>query len=141
MPIYEYRCAACAHHLEALQKMSDGPLRKCPACGKSQLRRLVSASRFRLKGSGWYETDFKSDAEKKRNLVEKAESAEPGAKSDDKKDAATPDAQPAATAEPAKSTPDAATKPAKPVANKSVAAKRAARKPAAKSRPPKPSSA
>ena len=72
MPIYEYRCAACGHHLEALQKMTEGPLRKCPDCGKSQLKRLVSASRFRLKGSGWYETDFKNKSETKRNLVEKA---------------------------------------------------------------------
>ena len=69
MPIYEYRCGACGHHLEALQKMSDGPLRKCPDCGRSQLKRLVSASRFRLKGGGWYETDFKNKRETQRNLV------------------------------------------------------------------------
>jgi putative FmdB family regulatory protein len=87
MPIYEYRCAACGHYLDALQKMSDAPLRKCPECGKSQLRRLVSAPQFRLKGSGWYETDFKGDSEKKRNLVEKAESSEP-VKSEEKKEAA-----------------------------------------------------
>jgi putative FmdB family regulatory protein len=87
MPIYEYRCAACSHYLDALQKMSDAPLRKCPECGKSQLRRLVSAPSFRLKGSGWYETDFKGDSEKKRNLVEKAESSEP-VKSEEKKEAA-----------------------------------------------------
>src|SRR5512147_1910086 len=87
MPIYEYRCAACGHYLDALQKMSDAPLRKCPECGKSQLRRLVSAPQFRLKGSGWYETDFKGDKEKKRNLVEKAESSEP-VKSEEKKEAA-----------------------------------------------------
>jgi putative FmdB family regulatory protein len=72
MPIYEYRCAACGHHLEVLQKMTDAALRKCPDCGKAQLKRLVSASRFRLKGSGWYETDFKNQNETKRNLVEKA---------------------------------------------------------------------
>src|SRR5262245_27650626 len=72
MPIYEYRCGACGHHLEALQKMAEAPLRKCPECGKSQLKRLVSASQFRLKGSGWYETDFKNKSEKKRNLVEHA---------------------------------------------------------------------
>ncbi len=72
MPIYEYRRGACGHHLEALQKMSDSPLRKCPDCGKSQLKRLVSASQFRLKGSGWYETDFKNKSETKRNLVEHA---------------------------------------------------------------------
>ena len=70
MPIYEYRCGACGHHLEVLQKMSEAPLRKCPDCGKSQLKRLVSASQFRLKGSGWYETDFKNKGETKRNLVE-----------------------------------------------------------------------
>ena len=70
MPIYEYRCSACGHHLEALQKMAEAPLRKCPECGKSQLKRLVSASQFRLKGSGWYETDFKNKSETKRNLVE-----------------------------------------------------------------------
>ncbi len=87
MPIYEYRCAACDHYLDALQKMSDAPLRKCPECGKSQLRRLVSAPTFRLKGSGWYETDFKGDKDKKRNLVEKAESSEP-VKSEEKKEAA-----------------------------------------------------
>lgn len=72
MPIYEYRCGACGHHLEALQKMSESPLRKCPECGKSQLKRLVSAPQFRLKGNGWYETDFKNDKERKRNLVETA---------------------------------------------------------------------
>ncbi|MEO8464945.1 MAG: zinc ribbon domain-containing protein [Gammaproteobacteria bacterium] len=87
MPIYEYQCAACGHQLDALQKMSDAPLRKCPECGKSRLRRLVSAPQFRLKGSGWYETDFKGDKDKKRNLVEKAESSEP-VKSEEKKEAA-----------------------------------------------------
>jgi putative FmdB family regulatory protein len=86
MPIYEYRCSACGHYLEALQKMSEGPLRKCPECGKSQLKRLVSAPQFRLKGSGWYETDFKNKNETQRNLVEKrgAEPSEPaGDKSTD----------------------------------------------------------
>jgi putative FmdB family regulatory protein len=80
MPIYEYVCGACKHHLEALQKMTESPLRKCPECGKSQLKRLVSASQFRLKGSGWYETDFKNKNETKRNLVEKggAEASEAG---------------------------------------------------------------
>jgi putative FmdB family regulatory protein len=126
MPIYEYRCGACGHHLEALQKMSDAPLRKCPECGKSQLRRLVSAPQFRLKGSGWYETDFKGDGEKKRNLVEKAEAAEP-AKSEEKKEAA---AVTAANDKPktgvdAKAKPKAAKSPAatrKPKAAKSARA-------------------
>lgn len=70
MPIYEYRCGACSHELEALQKVSDPALRKCPECGRLGLRRLISAPVFRLKGGGWYETDFKGNGEKKRNLVE-----------------------------------------------------------------------
>jgi len=125
MPIYEYRCAACGHYLDALQKMSEAPLRKCPECGKSQLRRLVSAPQFRLKGSGWYETDFKGDGEKKRNLVEKGEASEP-VKSEEKKEAA---AVTGATEKP-KST---ETK-AKPKAAKGSAA---ARKPAGRSKPAK----
>lgn len=59
MPIYEYRCESCGEALEKIQKFSDAPLVDCPACGKSKLKKLVSASSFRLKGSGWYETDFK----------------------------------------------------------------------------------
>lgn len=68
MPIYEYRCSSCGHELEKLQKMSDEPLRDCPDCGRPELRRLISAAGFRLKGSGWYETDFKSG--NRRNLAE-----------------------------------------------------------------------
>jgi putative FmdB family regulatory protein len=70
MPIYEYRCEACGHTLDALQKISDEPLADCPSCEQSALKRLISAPSFRLKGSGWYETDFKSDKDKKRNLAE-----------------------------------------------------------------------
>ena len=69
MPIYEYECAACAHQLESLQKISDAPLIDCPQCGKPSLRKLISAAGFRLKGGGWYETDFKS-GNKKKNVVE-----------------------------------------------------------------------
>ncbi len=68
MPIYEYRCESCAHELEKLQRMSDDKLVDCPACGEPALKRLVSAAAFRLKGSGWYETDFKKD--NKRNLAD-----------------------------------------------------------------------
>jgi len=93
MPIYEYQCDKCGHHLEALQKISDKPLRECPECGKHSLKRLMSAPLFRLAGSGWYETDFKSDKEQKRNLAEKGE-AEP-AKSETKVEA-TADAKPEA---------------------------------------------
>ena len=67
MPIYEYRCQACGHDLEKLQRMSDAPLTDCPACGEAQLKRLVSAAGFRLKGGGWYETDFKQGNQ--RNLA------------------------------------------------------------------------
>ena len=70
MPFYEYECSACKFYVEALQKISDAPLKKCPSCKKQTLKRLVSAPVFRLKGGGWYETDFKSDQETKRNLVE-----------------------------------------------------------------------
>lgn len=59
MPIYEYQCESCGNELEKIQKISDPPLTDCPECGKSALKKLVSASSFRLKGSGWYETDFK----------------------------------------------------------------------------------
>lgn len=69
MPFYEYQCTRCGHDVEVLQKISDPPLRKCPDCGRSALVKLVSAPVFRLKGSGWYETDFKSDKEGKRNLA------------------------------------------------------------------------
>lgn len=68
MPIYEYECEACGHQLEALQKLSEDPLRDCPECGKPALRKLISAAGFRLKGGGWYETDFKSGS--KRHLAE-----------------------------------------------------------------------
>ncbi len=64
MPIYEYRCEACGHELEALQKLSDDALVVCPDCGEPSLKKLLSASGFRLKGGGWYETDFKSKGKK-----------------------------------------------------------------------------
>ncbi|MBT8038705.1 MAG: zinc ribbon domain-containing protein [Xanthomonadales bacterium] len=64
MPIYEYQCQTCGHKLEKLQRMSDKPLTDCPSCEKPQLRRLVSAAGFRLKGGGWYETDFKKSGKK-----------------------------------------------------------------------------
>jgi len=73
MPIYEYRCDACGHELEALQKINDPRLTGCPECDSDSLRRLISRPSFRLKGSGWYETDFKSDKDKKRNLASGAD--------------------------------------------------------------------
>jgi len=67
MPIYEYRCAACGHELETIQKFSDAPLTDCPACHKAELKKQLSAPAFRLNGAGWYETDFKTG--KKKNLA------------------------------------------------------------------------
>ena len=70
MPIYEYACRACEHEFETLQKLSEAPLVDCPQCGAAELRKKVSAVRFRLKGGGWYETDFKSGD--KKNLAGEA---------------------------------------------------------------------
>ena len=117
MPFYEYQCAACGHHHEELQKVADRALRKCAACGRPSLKRLVSAPVFRLKGGGWYETDFKNDKEAKRNIAgekepvaekpaekaadkpaEKAADATPGTKPADKK--AEGASKPAAAAKP-----------------------------------------
>ncbi len=67
MPIYEYKCEACEHTFEAFQKMVDEPLKECPECKKAALKKLISASVFRLKGEGWYETDFKTGS--KKNLA------------------------------------------------------------------------
>jgi len=107
MPFYEYQCASCGHHREELQKVSDRPLRKCPHCGRNTLKRLVSAPVFRLKGGGWYETDFKGAEDTKRNIagdkepvVEKPKdekpAAAPAAKTGDAAKAATAGDKPGA---------------------------------------------
>jgi putative FmdB family regulatory protein len=93
MPIYEYQCQACGHRLESLQKLSEEPLKDCPACGQPTLNRLVSAAGFRLKGSGWYETDFKSG--NKRNVAESTGSL--SASSGDSGSASTPSAPASST--------------------------------------------
>ncbi|MES3008186.1 MAG: zinc ribbon domain-containing protein [Pseudomonadota bacterium] len=77
MPIYEYQCSDCGHRLEALQKISDAPLQDCPQCKVAGLVRLISASSFRLKGGGWYETDFKTGAKRHGTQDASAESAGP----------------------------------------------------------------
>ena len=77
MPIYEYKCDACGHIFDTLQKVSDSPLLECPECGKPALKKLVSSPAFRLKGGGWYETDFKTG--NKKNV------AQPDKKQTDKK--------------------------------------------------------
>jgi len=79
MPFYEYECQSCKFYIELMQKISDPPLVKCPSCGKRTMQKLVSAPVFRLKGSGWYETDFKSDKEGKRNLAVEREESQPAA--------------------------------------------------------------
>ncbi|MFM8331460.1 MAG: FmdB family zinc ribbon protein [Candidatus Methylumidiphilus sp.] len=94
MPIYEYQCKACGHALEVIQKVSEEPLKFCPECGQPELNKLVSAAGFRLKGSGWYETDFKS-GDKKKNL---AGDSKPTAASSSDSAKASGDAKPAAPA-------------------------------------------
>ena len=84
MPIYEYACKKCDHTLDALQKMSDDPLVDCPECGEPALKRLLSAPRFRLKGAGWYETDFKKDNQ--RNVLKSDAEPAKSEKSDAKAD-------------------------------------------------------
>lgn len=79
MPIYEYKCSECEHTLEKLQKMSDDPIVDCPECGKPSLEKMISAAGFRLKGGGWYETDFKSGS--KKNVVESGKSSSTSCKS------------------------------------------------------------
>ena len=100
MPIYEYACKHCQHTLDALQKISDAPLVDCPECGEPALRKLLSAPSFRLKGGGWYETDFKKD--KQKNVL-KSDSEAPRADKDKKSDKAAadkkPDAKPEAKSE------------------------------------------
>jgi putative FmdB family regulatory protein len=129
MPFYEYQCKQCGHHLEAMQKVNDDPLKKCPDCGKSALQRLMSAPVFRLKGGGWYETDFKSKDEDKRNLADRPE-AQP-AKDDSK----------AATAAAAKEAPadKGEAKPAEKSADQQPAAsaKKSTRRAGQKARPAK----
>lgn len=125
MPIYGYLCQRCEHTLDALQKISDDPLTDCPECGEAALKRQLSAPRFRLKGGGWYETDFKTDNQ--RNLAGDKEAASKDgksadgkadgkdAKTDGKKDGAAP-AKPAGKGE---------AKTAKPAASGGGAAKSA----------------
>jgi putative FmdB family regulatory protein len=142
MPFYEYECPSCRYYLEVLQKLSDPVLRKCPSCGKPGFKRLMSVPVFRLKGSGWYETDFKSDKEGQRNLAgaepaeAKAEVPEVKAGADDK--AAKPEAAsaPADNAKAKTTAPGAKSKTSsKPSASagRSASTKRAAKRPAVRS--------
>ena len=87
MPIYEYQCGSCKHIFDELQKISDDPLKDCPECKEGQLKKLVSAPKFRLKGAGWYETDFKTGS--KRNIAEGSSSDTKKAGSSDVKKASS----------------------------------------------------
>ncbi len=121
MPIYAFACTACGHHFDRLQKLSDPDPSACPDCGADAVKRQLTAPSFRLSGSGWYETDFKKDGDRKRNLTEKPEVAKAGGEAP--KPEAKGDAKPA-LAKPADP------KPAdKPAASK-VEAPPAAAKPA-----------
>jgi len=113
VPIYEYQCDACGARIEAMRKVSDPPLRQCPECKKNKLRKLVSASAFRLKGSGWYETDFKKDGKKNLHGVSDGTDTKP-AKAAEGADAKDAKDKPAVTEKPAdKEKPAARTKPKK----------------------------
>jgi putative FmdB family regulatory protein len=125
MPFYEYQCKSCGHELEAMQKVSDAPLKKCPHCGKSQLQRLMSAPVFRLKGGGWYETDFKGDKDNQRNLADRPEEA-PKDKKDTETKAKDDTGKDAKDAKPEAKSGDAA--PAKETAPKEKSAERASEK-------------
>ena len=80
MPIYEYQCQACEHEMEVLQKLSDDPVKVCPDCGKPEMKKKISAAGFRLKGGGWYETDFKTG--NKKNLAGAGDSSKANTSSD-----------------------------------------------------------
>ena len=111
MPIYAFQCAECGHSFDRLQKMSDPDPDTCPSCGAHQVKRQLTAPSFRLSGSGWYETDFKKDGDKKRNLTEGSEGT------------GKPESKPSGDAKPATETASASkteskteTKPAAPAA-------------------------
>jgi putative FmdB family regulatory protein len=108
MPIYGYACKSCGHTLDALQKMADAPLLDCPECEQPELKRQLSAPRFRLKGQGWYETDFKKDNQ--RNLAGDAKTdSKTDGKADKKTDKKTE-----------KKADKKASKPSKPASNASA---------------------
>ena len=111
MPIYEFECKSCGARFDRLQRLSDPDPDSCPECGASQVKRCLTAPAFRLAGAGWYETDFKKDGDKKRNLAGKDEAPkadaakkESGAASSPEKPAAKPESKPVKSESP-KSTP------------------------------------
>src|ERR1700744_4253570 len=137
MPFYEYECASCKFYSEVMQKITDAPLKKCPSCGKNTMKKLISAPVFRLKGGGWYETDFKWAKEPKRNLAGDSDGSDrkpAQAKSTDAKPAdSKSEAKPAAAEKPAASDPARASRGARKPAAKPPARAPAAKAPARKS--------
>ena len=140
MPFYEYECQACKFYTEVMQKITDAPLLECPSCHKRRLKKLVSAPVFRLKGGGWYETDFKSDKEEKRNLhgadkeeakAETKSEAKADTKADGKSEAkeAKPAAKESKEARPAEAKPARRPRgPARPAARGRTVRKKGARR-------------
>lgn len=114
MPIYAFACTACGHAFDKLQKLSDPDPATCPQCGaEGTVKRQLTAPSFRLSGSGWYETDFKKDGDRKRNLAgEGGEGAKPAVAGD----SAKPDAKPDAPKQDAKAEPAKPAAPAAPAA-------------------------
>ena len=118
MPIYAFECAACGHRFDRLQKLSDADPAQCPACGEPQVRRQLTAPQFRLAGGGWYETDFKKDGDRKRNLAGDGGSASGGGNDSKNADSKPADSKPA-DSKPSESKPSE--KRAEPAAGKPAA--------------------
>ena len=97
MPIYAFACTACGHHFDRLQKMSDPDPSACPECSADAVTRQMTAPSFRLSGSGWYETDFKKDGDKKRNLADGGGGSGDSKPAEKKADPAPAPAKPAST--------------------------------------------
>jgi putative FmdB family regulatory protein len=137
MPIYAFACSACGHHFDRLQKLSDPDPAACPECGADAVKRQLTAPSFRLSGSGWYETDFKKDGDKKRNLTEKAEgvSGSDGCKAEAKSDAKPAESKPTES-KPADSKPAGSNRADSKGAEAKPAAKPAKAEPAAAAKPP-----
>jgi len=97
VPIYEYLCDDCDHRLEVMQKISEEHLKECPECGEESLRKLVSAASFRLKGTGWYETDFKDKPKKSTDKPKNGEKSETISKSNSNNSSKSTESTPSAT--------------------------------------------
>ena len=127
MPFYEYECQSCKYYLEVMQKISDAPLTKCPSCGKKTLIKLISAPVFRLKGSGWYETDFKTEKERQRNLAgAEREESKPAESTETAKPAEAPAKAPEAAAKAPAKAPESKPQPKTPSVVRAPVKRRAA---------------